>query len=113
MNIKDIAGPARGSRGARRRVTERVLAGAWWLAAGCFAAAWAAPADPARPVLKPVDVFDLQWVADPQISPDGRNIAYVRMSMDIKTDRPRGAVWLIGADGKHARPPSRSGSTKP
>jgi acylaminoacyl-peptidase len=57
-----------------------------------------------KPVLKPLDVFDLQWVADPQISPDGRNIAYVRMRFDIKTDRPRGSVWLVGSDGKHARP---------
>ncbi len=46
-------------------------------------------ADPPKPALKSVDVFDLQWVADPQISPNGRRIAYVRMSMDIKTDRPR------------------------
>ena len=67
----------------------------------------------AKPVLKPADIFDLQWAADPQISPDGRGIAYVRMSFDIKTDRPRGMIWLVGADGKHARPlpnsaPSRS-----
>jgi dipeptidyl aminopeptidase/acylaminoacyl peptidase len=54
--------------------------------------------------LKPLDVFDLQWVADPEMSPDGRSIAYVRMSYDIKTDRPRGSVWLIGVDGKNARP---------
>src|SRR5271170_1133647 len=57
-----------------------------------------------KPIFQPLDVFDLQWVSDPQISPDGRNIAYVRISFDIKTDRPRGTVWLIGADGKHARP---------
>lgn len=57
-----------------------------------------------KPALKPLDVFDLQWVSDPQISPDGRSIAYVRMSFDIKTDRPRGVIWLVGADGKHARP---------
>ena len=31
------------------------------------------------------DVFDLQWVEDPQIRPDGRAIAYVRMSYDIMT----------------------------
>ena len=42
----------------------------------------------AKPALKPIDVFDLQWASDPQIAPDGRSIAYVRMSMDIKTDRP-------------------------
>ncbi len=70
-------------------------------------------AQTAKPALKPIDVFDLQWAEDPQISPDGRSIAYVRMSFDIKTDRPRGMVWLLGVDGKRARPlpnsaPSRS-----
>ena len=57
-----------------------------------------------KPAFKPLDVFDLQWVADPQISPDGRSIAYVRMGYDIKTDRPLGTVWLIGVDGKNERP---------
>lgn len=54
--------------------------------------------------LKPLDVFDLEWVADPQISPDGRTIAYLRMSMDIKTDKPRAALWLINADGRDGLP---------
>ena len=57
-----------------------------------------------KPASKPLDVFDLQWAADPQISPDGRNIAYVRMGYDIKTDRPRGSIWLVGVDGKNERP---------
>ena len=61
-------------------------------------------AEPLKPVLKALDVFELQWVGDPQISPDGRSIAYVRMNFDIKTDRPRGAVWLVGVDGKQSRP---------
>lgn len=67
-----------------------------------------------KPVFVPLDVFDLQWASDPQISPDGRSIAYVRMSFDIKTDRPRGTIWLIGTDGKHARPLTGAApSTKP
>ena len=58
-----------------------------------------------KPDFKAIDVFDLQWVADPQIAPDGRSIAYVRMSMDIKTDRSAAAsIWLTGIDGKNARP---------
>jgi acylaminoacyl-peptidase len=74
--------------------------------AALFLAALCAPifAQADKPALKPLDVFDLQWVSDPQISPDARSIAYVRMGFDIKTDRPRGIVWLIGVDGKHARP---------
>ena len=68
-------------------------------------------AEPAKPALKPIDVFDLEWVADPQISPDGRRIAYVRMSMDLKTDRPREVIWLVDSEGGHARPLSSADSS--
>src|ERR1700734_2352973 len=61
-------------------------------------------AQTAKPAFKPRDVFELQWAADPEVSPDGRNIAYVRMGYDVKTDRARGSVWLIGIDGKNERP---------
>lgn len=86
----------------KRRLGARSLA--FILASVLSAAAFPSVAEPAKPVFKPLDVFDLQWVADPQISPDGRNIAYVRMRLDIKTDKPRGVIWLTGVDGKHARP---------
>src|ERR1700728_778114 len=64
-----------------------------------------------KPAFKPMDVFDLQWAADPQVSPDGRNIAYVRMAYDVKTDRARGTVWLVGVDGKNERPLSGAPSS--
>lgn len=41
------------------------------------------------------DLFALSVAADPQISPDGSRIAYVRRSNDIMTDRARSAIWLI------------------
>ena len=50
-------------------------------------------------------------MADPQISPDGRSIAYVRMGFDIKTDRARGTIWLVGVDGKNERPLSSAPSS--
>lgn len=52
----------------------------------------------------PNDVFALEWVSDPQISPDGRLIAYVRQSMNIKSDEVEGAIWLVGSDGTNATP---------
>ena len=61
-------------------------------------------AETVKPAFKALDVFDLQWAADPEMSPDGRTIAYVRMSYDIKTDRPHGVIWLVGVDGKNERP---------
>jgi len=41
------------------------------------------------------DLFNLEQAADPQISPDGSRIAYVRNSADIMTDRTRATIWLI------------------
>jgi len=41
------------------------------------------------------DLFSLEAANDPQISPDGRWIAYVRKSNDIMTDRARSTIWLI------------------
>jgi dipeptidyl aminopeptidase/acylaminoacyl peptidase len=41
------------------------------------------------------DLFSLEVASDPRISPDGRQIAYVRRSGDIMTDRFRPTIWLI------------------
>jgi dipeptidyl aminopeptidase/acylaminoacyl peptidase len=45
------------------------------------------------------DVFELEWVSDPQISPDGKRVVYVRNSMDVMTDSRIGRLWLVNADG--------------
>ena len=50
------------------------------------------------------DVFDLEFAGDPQISPDGRQVIYIRNSMDIMKDRVRGRLWTVDADGKNHRP---------
>ena len=41
------------------------------------------------------DIFDLTVGTDPQISPDGRQIAYVRRANDIMTDGVKSTIWLI------------------
>ncbi|MEL6487307.1 MAG: hypothetical protein AAFQ13_09200, partial [Pseudomonadota bacterium] len=41
------------------------------------------------------DIFGLSVAADPQISPDGSQIAYVRRTNDIMTDRAVSSIWLI------------------
>jgi dipeptidyl aminopeptidase/acylaminoacyl peptidase len=65
------------------------------VAAGTVAAA---PAESPSPVFEGRDLFSLQCVTDPQIRPDGHMIAYVRVSYDIMTDRPRRSIWLVDAD---------------
>jgi acylaminoacyl-peptidase len=51
-----------------------------------------------------LDVFQLQNASDPQVSPDGRWVAYVRHSMDIRKDRRRSHLWEIRTDGTDHRP---------
>src|SRR6188768_4479759 len=58
----------------------------------------------AKPVFAPMDVFSLEWASDPEISPDGTQVAYVRRSFDVKTDSRRGSIWLVGRDGTSHRP---------
>ena len=50
------------------------------------------------------DIFALQWAADPQISPDGRHVAFERSSFDVMKDRDRSSLWMVDVDGGAARP---------
>ena len=59
----------------------------------------AAAQDGARQRLEPMDVFKLQFADDPQITPDGTRIVYVRNFMDIMKDRQRSNLWIITTDG--------------
>jgi dipeptidyl aminopeptidase/acylaminoacyl peptidase len=50
--------------------------------------------------LSPMDVFALQYAADPQIAPDGKRIVYVRQLSDVMTDKRVSNLWLIDVDRK-------------
>jgi acylaminoacyl-peptidase len=52
---------------------------------------------------EPMDVFRLEYASDPQISPDGKRVVYVRTFMDIKKDRRRSNLWVINVDGNDHR----------
>ena len=54
--------------------------------------------------LIPEDIFELEYARDPQVSPDGTTIAYVRHSMDIMSDKARKGIWLTDASGDFHRP---------
>ncbi|MEO7936483.1 MAG: S9 family peptidase [Dokdonella sp.] len=60
-------------------------------------------------IFEPMDVFGLQWVDSPQISPDGQHIVYQRMGFDVMKDRETSALWMIDADGSHHRPFATAG----
>src|SRR5438132_4419633 len=43
------------------------------------------------------DLLQFHWIADPQISPDGRSVAYVLVSVNEKEDRYDTNVWVVPA----------------
>ena len=54
-----------------------------------------------RPITE-TDLFRFVWIADPQISPDGRRVAFVRVTVSEKKDGYESAVWVVDADGTRA-----------
>ncbi|MEM8526211.1 MAG: S9 family peptidase [Bacteroidota bacterium] len=55
-------------------------------------------------ILEPINVFDLEFASDPQISPDGKSIVYVRNFKDIMTDKNRSNLWQMDVDGSNHQP---------
>jgi len=47
----------------------------------------------------PEDVYELVWVSDPRLSPDGRTVAFVVNGVDREANDYRSAVWTVPADG--------------
>jgi dipeptidyl aminopeptidase/acylaminoacyl peptidase len=42
-------------------------------------------------------------LSDPQVSPDGRSVAFVRRETDLEANRGRTDLWLVDVDGKNLR----------
>lgn len=55
------------------------------------------------------DFFNLELAADPQISPDGSRIVYVRRFSDIRADQRRSNLWIVNFDGGGNRPLTSGG----
>ena len=71
----------------------------------------AAPVDAPNRRFTGEDLFGLSIAADPQISPDGRTIVYVRRSADIMTDRMQSSLWLIDVASGRQSPFATQGSS--
>src|SRR5262245_5057807 len=50
-----------------------------------------------------MDLFKFAWISDPQISPDGTRVAFVRVWINQKADRYDSALWIAQTDGGAAR----------
>ena len=69
----------------------------WAVAVLCLACPMAA--QERRPITDQ-DLFAFIWVADPQISPDGSDVAFVRLTVDKPRDQYESEIWAVRTDGR-------------
>jgi hypothetical protein len=61
-----------------------------------------------RPI-KETDLLAFRWIADPQISPDGSRVVFVRVVVNEEKDRYETALYVVRTDGKGEPQPFSSG----
>ncbi|HET9164557.1 MAG TPA: hypothetical protein VFP11_01080, partial [Candidatus Angelobacter sp.] len=81
----------------------------------CLAAAIAAIAQAQKRSITEKDIFQFNWIGDPQISPDGSRVAFVKVTVDEKKTGYDTAIWSVSTrgdeqprrmtDGKHDSSP--------
>jgi dipeptidyl aminopeptidase/acylaminoacyl peptidase len=55
--------------------------------------------EPISNTLSLKDIFNLEYAANPVVTPDGKHVVYERRSMDIMTDSVRRNLWSVALDG--------------
>src|SRR3954471_14469292 len=74
----------------------------------------ASPRAQGRRLITEKDLFKFTWIADPQISPDGAAIAFVRVTVNEKENRYEASVFVVpAASGAAPRPSAGSGGPEP
>src|SRR5919112_6259144 len=61
-----------------------------------------APSAAEKRAITEKDLFRFVWVADPQMSPDGSQVAFVRVTVNEKSDQYESNLWIAKADGSEA-----------
>ncbi len=46
-----------------------------------------------------LDLFKFIWIGDARVSPDGRQVAFVRVTVNEKQDAYDTAIWIVPVDG--------------
>src|SRR6267378_4429720 len=90
--------PFRGER-MRRRTTVFIILYCLWL----LSLVPAPLAAGKRPITEQ-DLFRFVWIADPQISPDGSRVAFVRVHVNEKKEGYETEIWTVSTRGE---PPLR------
>src|ERR1041385_4022022 len=57
------------------------------------------PGASAKPFDHEEDIFQFNWIGDPQISPDGEHVAFVKVTVDEKKTGYDTAIWSVSKRG--------------
>src|SRR5262245_58609168 len=49
--------------------------------------------------MMPADILRVRWISDPQISPDGRQVAFVVTVLSEEKDEYRSQIWMVDTAG--------------
>src|SRR5215469_18039318 len=71
----------------------------------CLATAIAAFALAQKRSITEKDIFQFNWIGDPQISPDGSRVAFVKVSVNERKDGYDTSLWSVSLRGDE--PPRR------
>ena len=82
-----------------RSVIRVVLASCIAFSLGAQVPTTVAGGTPGKRPLAPADVWNLKRVADPQVSPDGKWVAYTVSTPDSVKDKNDTDVWMVSWDG--------------
>src|SRR5947209_8275835 len=52
--------------------------------------------------ISPEDYLAFEFASDPQISPDGKLVAYVVTTIDRGQNRRHSSIWMVGNEGNRA-----------
>src|SRR5947209_3565000 len=55
--------------------------------------------DGEKRLITETDLYSFQWIADPQISPDGSKVVYTHVTVNKKKDGYDTALWITSASG--------------
>src|SRR5262245_18854567 len=59
----------------------------------------AAPALAQKRNITEKDLFNFVWIGDPQVSPDGSRVAFVRVSVNEKKEAYNTSIWVVPTAG--------------
>ena len=63
----------------------------------------AAPALAQKRNITEKDLFNFVWIGDPQVSPDGSRVAFVRVTVNEKKDGYNTAIWTVATANGETR----------